>query len=70
MPPFESIKLMLQSQNEMLKADRLTKPYKGIIGCAVQIYRTEGIANLLNNKFYSQIYHSHDVRTWYIATHQ
>ena len=43
---------MLQSQNEMLNADRLTKPYKGIIDCAVQIYCTEGMANLLN---YSQI---------------
>ena len=40
--PLERIKLMLQSQNEMLKADWLQKPYKGIVDCAIRIYRTEG----------------------------
>lgn len=41
--PIEHVKLLLQNQNEILKVCRLQSPYKGIIDCAMWIYRTEGI---------------------------
>lgn len=40
--PFERIKLLVQNQDEMLKAGRLSEPYKGVIDCTVRTYKTEG----------------------------
>ena len=40
--PIERIKLLVQNQDEMLKAGRLKEPYKGVIDCTVRTYRTEG----------------------------
>ncbi|KAK3093357.1 hypothetical protein FSP39_014477 [Pinctada imbricata] len=40
--PFERIKLLLQSQREIITAGRMTDPYKGIRDCIVRTYRTEG----------------------------
>ena len=40
--PIERVKLMIQNQDEMLKAGRLTEPYKGVVDCTIRTYRTEG----------------------------
>lgn len=40
--PIERVKLMVQNQDEMLKAGRLKEPYKGVIDCTLRTYRTEG----------------------------
>lgn len=41
--PIERIKLLVQNQDEMIKAGRLDKPYKGVIDCTTRTFRTEGI---------------------------
>lgn len=41
--PIERVKLMVQNQDEMIKAGRLSEPYKGVIDCTLRTYRTEGI---------------------------
>lgn len=41
--PIERVKLMVQNQDEMLKAGRLKEPYKGVMDCTIRTYRTEGI---------------------------
>lgn len=40
--PIERVKLMVQNQDEMLKAGRLSEPYKGVVDCTVRTFRTEG----------------------------
>lgn len=40
--PIERIKLLVQNQDEMIKAGRLSEPYKGVIDCTMRTYRTEG----------------------------
>lgn len=51
--PLERIKLLMQSQAELIKVGRLNKPYKGIIDCSIRIFQTEGLlsfwrSNLVN----------------------
>jgi solute carrier family 25 (adenine nucleotide translocator) protein 4/5/6/31 len=41
--PIERVKLMVQNQDEMMKAGRLDKPYKGVIDCTVRTFKSEGI---------------------------
>lgn len=41
--PIERVKLLIQNQDEMIKAGRLTEPYKGVIDCTVRTFRTEGV---------------------------
>lgn len=41
--PIERIKLLVQNQDEMIKAGRLSEPYKGVIDCTMRTFRTEGI---------------------------
>jgi len=41
--PIERIKLLVQNQDEMIKAGRLSEPYKGVIDCTVRTFKTEGI---------------------------
>lgn len=41
--PIERVKLLVQNQNEMIKAGRLSEPYKGVIDCTVRTFQTEGI---------------------------
>mgnify|MGYP003571905488 CR=1 FL=1 len=41
--PIERIKLLVQNQDEMIKAGRLSEPYKGVIDCTMRTYRTEGV---------------------------
>ena len=40
--PIERVKLLVQNQDEMIKAGRLAEPYKGVIDCTMRTYRTEG----------------------------
>lgn len=41
--PIERVKLLVQNQDEMIRAGRLDKPYKGVIDCTARTFRTEGI---------------------------
>ena len=44
--PIERVKLLVQNQNEMIKAGRLDRPYSGVIDCTMRTFRSEGeIAN-------------------------
>lgn len=40
--PIERVKLLVQNQDEMLKAGRLDTPYKGVVDCTMRTYRAEG----------------------------
>ncbi|XP_046359628.1 ADP,ATP carrier protein 1, mitochondrial-like [Haliotis rufescens] len=40
--PIERVKLLVQNQDEMIKAGRLKEPYKGVIDCTLRTFRTEG----------------------------
>ncbi|XP_057728963.1 ADP,ATP carrier protein 1, mitochondrial-like [Arachis stenosperma] len=44
--PLERAKLLLQNQDEMIKAGRLSEPYKGIGDCFARSIRDEGITSL------------------------
>ena len=44
--PIERVKLMVQNQDEMIKAGRLDRPYKGVIDCTMRTFQTEGTAVL------------------------
>ena len=40
--PIERIKLLVQNQDEMIKAGRLDKPYKGVVDCTMRTFQNEG----------------------------
>jgi solute carrier family 25 (adenine nucleotide translocator) protein 4/5/6/31 len=40
--PIERVKLMVQNQDEMIKAGRLATPYKGMTDCFSRVYNEEG----------------------------
>ena len=42
--PIERVKLMVQNQDEMIKAGRLATPYKGMTDCFRRVYVEEGFA--------------------------
>ena len=44
--PIERIKLLIQNQDEMIKAGRLSTPYKGIGDCFKRVIAEEGIISL------------------------
>ncbi|KAK6802923.1 hypothetical protein RDI58_000707 [Solanum bulbocastanum] len=44
--PIERVKLLIQNQDEMIKAGRLSEPYKGIGDCFSRTIKDEGIASL------------------------
>jgi solute carrier family 25 (adenine nucleotide translocator) protein 4/5/6/31 len=44
--PIERVKLLIQNQDEMLKAGRLTEPYKGIVDCFSRVIKEEGFVQL------------------------
>ncbi|KAL9143128.1 hypothetical protein ABFS82_14G215600 [Erythranthe guttata] len=44
--PIERVKLLIQNQDEMLKAGRLSEPYKGIGECFKRTIREEGFGSL------------------------
>ena len=45
--PIERVKLLVQNQDEMMKAGRLSEPYKGVIDCTVRTFRTLGNVSVL-----------------------
>lgn len=44
--PIERVKLLIQNQDEMIKAGRLSEPYKGIGDCFGRTIKEEGIVSL------------------------
>lgn len=40
--PIERVKLLVQNQDEMIRAGRLDKPYTGVIDCTARTFKTEG----------------------------
>jgi len=44
--PIERIKLLIQNQDEMIKAGRLSEPYKGIGDCFKRTMNEEGVGSL------------------------
>ncbi|KAG8059616.1 hypothetical protein GUJ93_ZPchr0002g23947 [Zizania palustris] len=44
--PIERVKLLIQNQDEMIKAGRLSEPYKGIIDCFKRTVKEEGFGSL------------------------
>ncbi|KAL2918152.1 ADP/ATP carrier protein [Polyrhizophydium stewartii] len=49
--PIERVKLLIQNQDEMLKAGRLQTPYKGIIDCFSRVIKEEGVLSLWRSNF-------------------
>ena len=41
--PIERVKLLVQNQDEMIKAGRLSTPYKGVLDCTARTYKSEGL---------------------------
>ena len=41
--PIERVKLLVQNQDEMIKAGRLDSPYKGVIDCTLRTHKAEGV---------------------------
>jgi len=41
--PIERVKLLVQNQDEMIRAGRLDKPYNGVVDCTMRTFKTEGI---------------------------
>jgi len=41
--PIERVKLLIQTQDAMLKAGTLTDPYKGVVDCTKRVLATEGV---------------------------
>mmetsp|Transcript_10341 Transcript_10341/g.15588 ORF Transcript_10341/g.15588 Transcript_10341/m.15588 type:complete len:310 (-) Transcript_10341:56-985(-) len=44
--PIERVKLMVQNQDEMIKAGRLSEPYKGVMDCFKRVIADEGVGPL------------------------
>jgi len=44
--PIERVKLLIQNQDEMIKAGRLSEPYKGIVDCFQRTAASEGVGAL------------------------
>lgn len=49
--PIERVKLMIQNQDEMIKAGRLAKPYGGILDCFKRVLTEEGFAAYWRGNF-------------------
>lgn len=49
--PIERVKLMIQNQDEMMKAGRLAEPYKGIFDCFKKVNAEEGFRNFWRGNF-------------------
>ncbi|XP_073148536.1 ADP,ATP carrier protein 1, mitochondrial-like [Henckelia pumila] len=44
--PIERVKLLIQNQDEMIRAGRLSEPYKGITDCFARTIKDEGVISL------------------------
>lgn len=51
--PIERVKLLVQNQDEMIKAGRLDTPYKGVLDCTARTYKAEGFASFWRGKYCS-----------------
>jgi len=49
--PIERVKLMIQNQDEMIKAGRLSEPYKGIGDCFGRVMKEEGVGAFWRGNF-------------------
>ncbi|CAN1263742.1 ADP,ATP carrier protein, mitochondrial [Linum perenne] len=49
--PIERVKLLIQNQDEMIKAGRLSEPYKGIGDCFTRTMKDEGMVSLWRDYF-------------------
>merc|ERR1719285_298579 len=49
--PIERVKLMIQNQDEMIKAGRLAEPYKGIGDCFGRVMKEEGFPAFWRGNF-------------------
>jgi len=49
--PIERVKLMIQNQDEMIKAGRLAEPYKGIGDCFQRVLKEEGFGAYWRGNF-------------------
>ena len=56
--PIERIKLLIQNQDEMIKAGRLSEPYKGIGDCFKRTTADEGIVSLWRGNTANVIHYS------------
>ena len=67
--PIERVKLLVQNQDEMLKAGRLDTPYKGVIDCTVRTYKAEGFLSFWRGEWLQNSirlpYHSIPLQTCY-----
>lgn len=43
--PIERVKLLVQNQDEMIKAGRLSTPYKGVVDCTMRTFQSEGFGS-------------------------
>ena len=48
--PIERVKLLVQNQDEMIKAGRLDTPYKGVMDCTTRTYKAEGVISFWRGK--------------------
>jgi solute carrier family 25 (adenine nucleotide translocator) protein 4/5/6/31 len=46
--PIERVKLLMQSQQEMLRTGRLTQPYSGIVDCFARSVKVSSIPKTLH----------------------
>ena len=59
--PIERVKLLVQNQDEMIKAGRLDTPYKGVIDCTVRTYNAEGVVSFWRGKTFLDAYSTNQV---------
>ena len=56
--PIERVKLLLQTQEEMIKNGQLKVPYKGVIDCTTRVLTEEGFLSFWQGNYI--------LVTWYI----
>lgn len=73
--PLERVKLLLQNQDEMIKAGRLSEPYKGMGDCFGRSIRDEGFVSLWRGNtvnviryFPTQVCHFHVLEICIVTT--
>lgn len=50
--PIERVKLLVQNQDEMIKAGRLATPYKGVVDCTMRTFKSEGFGSFWRGLYY------------------
>ncbi len=49
--PIERVKMLVQNQSELMRQNRLDRPYKGIIDCVGHTYNSDGLASFWRGNF-------------------